>query len=317
MGLCFRKSITICKGIKINLSKSGPSLSFGKRGLRGTIHRDGRLSTSVGIPGTGLYYRKNYSGISALGKKENGVRYPEDNGSVSTASEENRKEVEAYNELVESVKSIHKECDEYVDWQKIAVSVPSGEEEQNLKKLADGVLKGDIDSYLLVINEMKPFDDLLEYGSDFEAGTGDSDIMEIEFHVKSDDVIPDYVETMTASGKLARKAMTKSQRNELIQDYICSCTIRIARDVFALLPVKTVVVHAEDSILNTATGYTNDETVLSAAVDRERLGTLNFERIDPSDALSAFRCNMKFKKTEGMEPVERLSVQQKQVIDKK
>lgn len=56
MGLNFRKSITLFKGIKLNLSKSGASLSFGGKGFRKTISTKGKVTTTVGIPGTGIYY---------------------------------------------------------------------------------------------------------------------------------------------------------------------------------------------------------------------------------------------------------------------
>ncbi len=75
----------------------------------------------------------------------------------------------------------------------------------------------------------------------------------------------------------------------------------------ALLPVDTVVVYAVDSFLNTATGHTEDVTVLSVAFDRNTLSRLNFQLVDPSDALQNFRYNMKFLKTSGLKPVERIT----------
>ena len=59
MGLNFRKSISLGKGLKLNLSKSGPSVSFGKSGFRQSINLKGNARTTVGIPGTGIYYTKN------------------------------------------------------------------------------------------------------------------------------------------------------------------------------------------------------------------------------------------------------------------
>ena len=59
MGLNFRKSITLFKGVKLNLSKGGPSLSFGRSGLRQSINLKGQGRTTIGIPGTGVYYTKN------------------------------------------------------------------------------------------------------------------------------------------------------------------------------------------------------------------------------------------------------------------
>ena len=41
MGFRFRKSVKICKGVKVNFSKSGASLSLGGRGYRGRIPHQG------------------------------------------------------------------------------------------------------------------------------------------------------------------------------------------------------------------------------------------------------------------------------------
>lgn len=55
MGFRFWKRITIAPGVTLNLSQSGPSLSFGPRGAKLTIGPRGQRAT-VGIPGTGLFY---------------------------------------------------------------------------------------------------------------------------------------------------------------------------------------------------------------------------------------------------------------------
>ena len=63
MGMRFRKSVKICKGVKINFSKSGSSLSLGGRGHSVNIGSRGVRQT-VGIPGTGLSYSSNIVGGS-------------------------------------------------------------------------------------------------------------------------------------------------------------------------------------------------------------------------------------------------------------
>ncbi len=55
MGLRYRKSVKICKGVKVNFSKSGPSLSIGGRGNSYNFSKRGTRHT-IGIPGTGLSY---------------------------------------------------------------------------------------------------------------------------------------------------------------------------------------------------------------------------------------------------------------------
>ena len=67
MGLRFRRSVTICKGLRINFNKNSWGLSVGGRGYGYTFNSKGRKTAHVGIPGTGLSYvvsansKKNYT----------------------------------------------------------------------------------------------------------------------------------------------------------------------------------------------------------------------------------------------------------------
>lgn len=61
MGMRFRKSVKICKGVKVNFSKSGASLSLGGRGHSMNFGHRGTRAT-VGIPGTGLSYSTKVGG---------------------------------------------------------------------------------------------------------------------------------------------------------------------------------------------------------------------------------------------------------------
>jgi hypothetical protein len=365
MGLRMRKSFRIAKGVRLNVGKSGMGVSFGTRGLRYSIHSSGRRTSTVGIPGTGISYstttggkKRSYSSAAYARRQQLQL---EKQQQKLDEMRRNSLAVEEYNNLLEVIKSVHKECDEYVDWAHInslkapynppamgpnkakavrdleeftpsflekiiksmgekrrkkleeavkeaeAKDLEEYEEWKNLNILSGKILQGDIDSYFQVIEEMNPLDDLLEFGSDFEFGADDPSAIEVEFRVKSETVVPDYVLSLTQTGKLSRKNMTKTQYYELVQDYICSCAMRIARDMMALLPVEKAAVHAVDSLLNTATGHNEDVTLLSVVFDRDTLNSLNFEQIDPSDALQNFSCNMKYQKTAGLKPVERIT----------
>lgn len=63
MGLYWRRSTKILPGVRINWSKSGPSLSVGPKGAKVNVGRRGTY-VSGGIPGTGLYYRQKVGGGS-------------------------------------------------------------------------------------------------------------------------------------------------------------------------------------------------------------------------------------------------------------
>lgn len=329
MGLNFRKSITILPGVRLNLSKSGVSASFGRKGMRQSISTSGRATTTLGIPGTGVYYTKQtnvkklasglkdkFTGKKTDKKTEQKEEKKTSSKTVDNAQiEANKQQVEEYEAYVTAIKSVHKQSDGMIDWNalnkgEVPTNIVKGSDEYKewleLKEFSDEVLKGDIDSYFAIIDEVKPFDDLLEFGSNFQVGTDRADLIEIEFAVRSDDVVPKIEMSLKANGDISEKELSKTAYYDLMQDYVASTTIRIARDAFALLPVDTVIVHAVDNILNTATGYEEELTLLSVKFTREKLMSLNLAMVDPSDALSGFECNMKFKKTQGFEPVNRV-----------
>lgn len=56
MGFRYRKSIGVGKYFRINVSKSGIGYSFGVPGARITHSANGRVTTTVGLPGTGISY---------------------------------------------------------------------------------------------------------------------------------------------------------------------------------------------------------------------------------------------------------------------
>ncbi len=60
MAVRYRKSINLGGGIRLNLSKSGIGVSCGVPGLRYSVNTSGRRTRTVGIPGTGLYWRDEH-----------------------------------------------------------------------------------------------------------------------------------------------------------------------------------------------------------------------------------------------------------------
>ncbi len=55
MGFRFHKAIKLLPGVKLNLSKSGGSVSLGEKGFTYNIGEKGNKAT-VGLPGTGMSY---------------------------------------------------------------------------------------------------------------------------------------------------------------------------------------------------------------------------------------------------------------------
>lgn len=177
---------------------------------------------------------------------------------------------------------------------------------EELHNFAKNILDGDIDTYFKVIEEMAPLDDLSEYGSGFEFFGEESNYLEVEFDVNSKAIVPKQEKTLTKTGKLSVKEMSKTKYYDIFQDYVCSCTIRIARDMFALLPLEYVYINAYDYILNTSNGNEERTLILSVKIEKYKLNELNFETIDCSDSMNNFEHNMNFKKTTGFSQVDEI-----------
>jgi hypothetical protein len=58
LGFRFYRRVRILPGVRVNLSKSGASLSIGGRGAWFTIGPKGKRAT-FGLPGSGLYWTKS------------------------------------------------------------------------------------------------------------------------------------------------------------------------------------------------------------------------------------------------------------------
>ncbi|ULT59629.1 DUF4236 domain-containing protein [Neobacillus drentensis] len=175
-------------------------------------------------------------------------------------------------------------------------------------RIATKVIEGDIDTYFEVIQEFNPLDDILEFGSGFEFFAEDSKTIEIEFDVHSDTVVPKEQLSLTKTGKVSTKQMPKGKYFDIQQDYVCSCVLRVARDMFALLPLDTAYIHATETMMDTSTGYHRKITILSVKIEKKTLNKLNFDHIDCSDAMQNFSHQMNFKKTAGFSEVERLTI---------
>ena len=115
MALRFRKSFKIGKGLRLNVSKRGVGMSVGKNGLRKSIHSTGSSTSSIGIPGTGLSYRKQ----SSL-KKAKRLRNKQSTALGSTRQgnsvNENEAIVAEYHHLVNKLTTLQQQEVQSIPW---------------------------------------------------------------------------------------------------------------------------------------------------------------------------------------------------------
>lgn len=219
-----------------------------------------------------------------------------------TALEQARMEVEAYENTLEVLMTVHREAGARFDWFDLLVTLPScllprtdiatieaeRADVEKMRALAAAVISGDCAAYAQAIQKLSPFAELATLGSSITFRFLDSKTAECELFVNGRDAIPAEVKSLTANGKLSKKAMPKSRLHEAYQDYVCGCVLRVAREALALLPVETAIVTAFVNVLGSKTGKDESIPVLSAAFPRNVIEGLEFERLDPSDCMENF-----------------------------
>ncbi|WP_052608212.1 hypothetical protein [Leptonema illini] len=169
------------------------------------------------------------------------------------------------------------------------------------------ILSRDIEAYSEAIRNLEPFSEVQSVGSSITIKFPSPSIIVADLEVHDDKVIPKEQKSLLKSGKLNMKSLPAGKRNEMYQDYICSASLRIGREILGTIPVEKAIINAKGNVLNTATGMLETQPLLSVLLVRETMNKLNFQSIDPSDSMANFICNMKFKKNAGMEPVSELN----------
>lgn len=159
---------------------------------------------------------------------------------------------------------------------------------EKLKTLSRRILIGDLKAYTEALVELSPLGELSELGSTIHFTVHGPHLLESVLKVNGIQAIPAEVKSLTTTEKLSVKPMPRARFHELYQDYICSCILRVAREVFALLPVRTVLITASADATDPTTGQPVEQPVLSAAITRTSMAGLDFEHLDPSDAMDNF-----------------------------
>jgi hypothetical protein len=173
------------------------------------------------------------------------------------------------------------------------------------RELAKRILECDPTACLEVLKELGTFHEIADLGSRLNLSIDDKNpaTIHIELDVLSETIIPKEKKTLLKSGKVSTKQLPKREFYGIFQDYVCSCCLRIAGEIFATLAMAVVNITAMDKILNTKTGHVERLPILSVVIPRSTFEGLNLAAIDPSDSMDNFLHRMNFVQTKGFKPV--------------
>lgn len=153
------------------------------------------------------------------------------------------------------------------------------------RELAGRILGGDRTAYRDAVEALSPFAELSELGSNvtfvFPADPSAAAQVDATLHVNGDAVIPAEARTLLQSGKLSVKKLPAGQFYALYQDYVAGAVFRVARELFALLPVDAVTVTAVTTMLDTSSGHLAEQPILTALLPRSTLARLRWEPARP------------------------------------
>lgn len=175
---------------------------------------------------------------------------------------------------------------------------------QNARDIAASILRGEASRFRDALEGVDAFDELEEVGATVSIDPASAEVVMVDVVLPSaETVVPQEQFALTQRGKLSTKTMPKTRRHEIYQDYVCGAALRAAREVLAALPVQVACVTVRCPLVDAATGHTANTPVLSVAVPRHKAETLNYEHLDPSEAMANFLHRMGFKKSAGMRPI--------------
>lgn len=319
MGLRFRKSVKICDGLRLNFGKTGASVTVGSGPFKKTINTNGNVTTTVGLPGTGIYWTET----ERRGARSNRRTSTSQQTRVTTVSLQNDYHVspavydyftqgnisdeldaapicepvepilvpEASHEVnssysvsqantavptginglsAEDIKQIYIYEDAAVDWTELVAGATADDllmdpiVHSYCSQMAARILSGDVDAYLEVIERMRPVDDLALYSGDFEFGTDNPSYIEVEFVASPERVLRD------------------GACDDLLEEFVSAIAVRVARDLFALLPVTKVLIHVE----------INGNTILSVIFTRNKLCSINYRNNSAAKIVKEFPCQV-------------------------
>lgn len=161
--------------------------------------------------------------------------------------------VPAVQPALPAFRQLWKTADETIDWTDIFVSptptdgLTPPDKWALYHRHAAAVLKGDVAAYLAVLQAENPMADLTPYVSALDVATVDADLLRATFAPRKDLLDGDA------------------------KAYLCGMALRIARDLFAALPVLQVEVTAAQ----------DDATLLTVSFTRAQMNKVRFAFIDP------------------------------------
>ena len=309
MGLRFRRSIKICKGVKVNLGKTGASLSVGTRGFHKTFHTSGRVTTTVGLPGTGIYWtestnpRHNNNNTRNTNRRNNQVVNPTTpTRSSRNNTRLNQNSINEFNNFYEEenfVGSIFDRYDEFEQNDEVneIINTDSNNDEDEIETIDFGQIYKYSDypiDWIDIANsetsEELDMPELMwqyckENAESILDGNIDKYLDVIETLRPVDDLLLyagdfEFGTDKSNSMTVEYTAKIDNYQPDQMEELINSVAIRVARDIMALLPVIKVEVIVVNEF---------EQKLLEVTFNKRSLRKINFHALTAIEIVSQIK----------------------------
>jgi hypothetical protein len=138
------------------------------------------------------------------------------------------------------------------------------------------------------LREFSPLTDLAELGASFEFTFASSSLLDCGIVLSGVTTTPGESKALTPTGKLSVKAMPKSRSLQIYRDYICGSILRTARELFAFLPLDTILATALVNGISSPMAAPPRVPVLSVVLARSTFSQVPLDDLDASEAIARF-----------------------------
>ncbi len=290
MGFRFYKSFKIAKGLKLNISKSGPSLTIGKRGLTFNLSKRGTYMTAS-LPKTGLSYRTKIGGKKKSSTNTNQTLTEQYSSSKKYSKipeyEENKQLVEDYLENENFIVNMHNYSPDVVTQEDFVNHLSELDNEEMANSLGS-LISGDQEVLTEVLDNFfsdtqMPYEMNVSYNLSDDSLYLDVDLPEVED-------FPNKYPTLMMTGEILDKVKNVTTVRSQYANSVIALSIFLAANIFNITPyIKQIIVSGytqkRDSV-----GDIKDVYLYSVIYTRELFEEANFEELGkPYDFMLKFR----------------------------
>lgn len=316
----FRKRIQICKGVKLNLSKSGLSATVGGKGLSLNLGKSG-LFLNTSIPGTGLYDRKKLIGSDKMpfnkknksekktSTREQEIALPsfslemEENGEVSVVNAETGREItssatlrkiratdeykEEYAGMMEKLRdAIEEETLSFVEIARCTEPLKT-DWQDDPKYTLPSYMEDELDQWLSELELPVEFNLDFEYCEDSQCMMVDLDLPEIED-------VPEEKAVKMADGSIRTRQKSLKDLRADYERCVFGLAVFFAGKILNISPYIEKICVSGYTQRRNRTGDLEDQYIFSVLFRREGFARIDYEKIDPVEFCMEFknRCNI-------------------------